>query len=238
MIAVLLGLSCPDTGALGAGLSRQVSVAQLESMKEQSRFARFEGANPARRGSMFGASDHESWGFEPSGPASFQRRESRNYFADAARSSIDEPQRLPSFLAANDSGPVSSAACARLLAVQPGHAAAAAAPLATPSASCSKPSRYKLVRCACLQGTPRAGAAGSSGLGRWGSWGAKAFGNSREQESFPEMFLHSRQRVRCSSVHLPHAAASAGAGLLPSVQTLLVLRSFWSREQKPVKPAV
>lgn len=30
------------------------------------RFAVFQGPDPARRGSMFGASEHESWAYEPS----------------------------------------------------------------------------------------------------------------------------------------------------------------------------
>ena len=40
---------------------------------------------------MFGGNDHESWGYEPfTALASMQRRESRNFFSEAARDSIDE----------------------------------------------------------------------------------------------------------------------------------------------------
>ena len=86
---------------------------QEPTQKEQSRFARFEGANPARRGSMFGASDHDSWGYEPFlAQHSMQRRDSRNFFAEGnTRFSVEEPQRNPD-VQVQDGGGVSALALA------------------------------------------------------------------------------------------------------------------------------
>lgn len=81
-----------------AALSRQGSLFQQDSFKpdgfkDMSRFARFEGPNPARRGSMFGQTDHESWGYEPfsaaEAQAAMRRRESMRF---------EEPARNSSFL--------------------------------------------------------------------------------------------------------------------------------------------
>lgn len=75
----------------------------------QSRFARFVGPDPARRGSMFGGNDHESWGYEPFTALTSMPR---GVFADAARSSmetvrpsVEEPLRNSTF-AVDDGGGV------------------------------------------------------------------------------------------------------------------------------------
>ena len=77
----------------------------MKANKELPRFAIFAGPDPARRGSMFGASEHESWAYDP------MERDGRAWGSVSRRNSISRREsrgaeglasRVGSFLAPSD----------------------------------------------------------------------------------------------------------------------------------------